>query len=157
MESLKEYAESGGKILAECGGMVFLGRTLKSKENGTAYAMSNILPIDFIMPTVLKPYSGYRKASSPDWELKGAEFHYSTILKDDTPDTGWAASPITNWKGVETDNSKDANITSPAELPRGLFYRNAPRYFIALGIIHKNREPPDRFFSSVRSKILLFY
>lgn len=103
MESLKEYAESGGKILAECGGMVFLGRTLKSKENGTAYAMSNILPIDFIMPTVLKPYSGYRKASSPDWELKGAEFHYSTILKDDTPDTGWAASPITNWKGADSN------------------------------------------------------
>ena len=103
MESLKEYAESGGKILAECGGMVFLGRTLKSKENGTAYAMSNILPIDFIMPTVLKPYSGYRKASSPDWELKGAEFHYSTILKDDTPDTGWAAFPITNWKGADSN------------------------------------------------------
>ena len=103
MESLKEYAERGGKILAECGGMVFLGRTLKSKENGTAYTMSNILPIDFVMPSVLKPYSGYRKFSGPNWDLKGAEFHYSTILRDDTLDNGWSSSPITTWKGTENN------------------------------------------------------
>jgi len=103
MESLKEYAENGGKILAECGGMVFLGRTLKSKENGTAYAMSNILPIDFIMPSIQKPFSGYRKLSGSDWEMKGAEFHYSTILNDDTPHTDWVTVPITNWKGAENN------------------------------------------------------
>jgi cobyrinic acid a,c-diamide synthase len=103
MDSLKEYAERGGKILAECGGMVFLGRTLKSKENGTAYAMSNILPIDFVMPGVPKLQTGYRKLSSPDWDLKGAEFHYSTILKDDTSGTDWRTASVTNWKGLEND------------------------------------------------------
>lgn len=108
MESLKEYAERGGKILAECGGMVLLGRTLKTKENGTAYAMSNILPIDFMMPSVMKPCSGYRKLSCMDWELKGAEFHYSTILRDDTSHTDWATSSIVNGKGTEST---------------GLFYR----------------------------------
>jgi cobyrinic acid a,c-diamide synthase len=103
MDSLKEYAERGGKILAECGGMVFLGRTLKSKENGTAYAMSNILPIDFVMPGVPKLQTGYRKLASPDWDLKGAEFHYSTILKDDTSGTDWRTASVTNWKGLEND------------------------------------------------------
>ena len=103
MDSLKEYAERGGKILAECGGMVFLGRTLKSKENGTAYAMSNILPIDFIMPSAPKLCTGYRKLVTPHLELKGSEFHYSTILKDDTPNTGWTSAPLANWKGVEND------------------------------------------------------
>ena len=101
MESLKEYAENGGKIFAECGGMVFLGRTLKSKDNGTAYAMSNILPIDFIMPSNSKLHTGYRKASGFNWDLKGAEFHYSTILNDNTPNTEWKTYPITNWRGTE--------------------------------------------------------
>ena len=100
MESLKEYAESGGKILAECGGLVFLGRTLKSKENGTAYPMSNILPIDFSMPSVPKLVSGYRKMSYHDTEFRGYEFHYSTISQDDTPDTCRIAS-TTNQKGSE--------------------------------------------------------
>ena len=100
MESLKEYAEAGGKILAECGGLVFLGRTLKSKENGTAYPMSNILPIDFYMPSVPKLVSGYRKMSYHDTEFRGYEFHYSTISQDDTPDTCRIAS-TTNQKGSE--------------------------------------------------------
>ena len=100
LESLKEYAEAGGKIFAECGGMVFLGRTLKSKENGTAYPMSNILPIDFTMPPVPKLVSGYRKMSYKDTEFKGYEFHYSSILQDDTPDACRIAS-ITNQKGSE--------------------------------------------------------
>ena len=101
MDALKEYAEAGGKILAECGGMVFLGRTLKSKENGTAYAMSNILPIDFVMPTTPHLSSGYRKIIIQEQEWKGYEFHYSNILQDDTP-SQWASLSISNQKGNET-------------------------------------------------------
>ena len=100
MESLKEYAEAGGKIFAECGGMVFLGRSLKSKENGTAYPMSNILPIDFIMPSTPKLYSGYRKTSYHSTDLKGYEFHYSTIHQEETSPI-CNTSPITNFKGTE--------------------------------------------------------
>ena len=101
MDALKEYAEAGGKILAECGGMVFLGRTLKSKENGTAYAMSNILPIDFVMPITPHLSSGYRKTIIQEQEWKGYEFHYSNILQDDTP-SQWASLSISNQKGNET-------------------------------------------------------
>ena len=77
MNSLKEYAEKGGKILAECGGMVFLGRSLTAKEGGTAYQMCNILPLDFIVSTKLN--SGYRKLNYNGMELKGYEFHYSIV------------------------------------------------------------------------------
>ena len=100
MEALKEYAERGGKILAEGGGMVFLGRSLKSKENGTAYSMSNILPIDFIVPAMPKLQSGYRKTVGEDMELKGYEFRYTTIQQDDTLITN-RRSMITNLKGSE--------------------------------------------------------
>lgn len=99
MDSLKDYAESGGKILAESGGMLLLGRTLQSRENGTAYPMSNILPIDFTVPSMLKPGLGYRKLSVSDKELKGYEFRYSAIRKDDVDNEGLKF--ITNLKGTE--------------------------------------------------------
>jgi cobyrinic acid a,c-diamide synthase len=82
MEALKEYAENGGKILAEGGGMTFLGRTLKSRENGTAYPMSNILPFDFIIPDTPKLYSGYRKTTYENTLMKGYEFRYSIVQGD---------------------------------------------------------------------------
>jgi len=100
MEALKEYAERGGKILAEGGGMVFLGRSLKSKENGTAYSMSNILPIDFTMPATPRLQSGYRKTNFEEMELKGYEFRYTSIQEDETPST-CRKSIITNLKGTE--------------------------------------------------------
>ena len=99
MDSLKDYAESGGKILAEGGGMLLLGRTLQSRENGTAYPMSNVLPIDFTVPPILKPSSGYRKLSFSDKELKGYEFRYSVIQKDDVDYE--RLDFITNLKGTE--------------------------------------------------------
>lgn len=101
MDALKEYAEAGGKIFAECGGMVFLGRTLKSKENGTAYPMSNILPIDFVMPATPHLYTGYRRTTIQEQEWKGYEFHYSTILQDDTP-SPYSSHAVNNQKGNET-------------------------------------------------------
>lgn len=98
MESLKEYAERGGKIYAESGGMVFLGRTLKAHDKGSAYPMSQILPIDFVTPSSPKLYSGYRKAEYADMQLKGYEFRYSTISRDDTPNN--LSLPFYRYKNV---------------------------------------------------------
>ena len=94
MDALKEYAESGGKILAEGGGMTFLGHTLKSRENGTAYPMSNILPFDFVIPDTPKLQSGYRKTTYGNFQMKGYEFHYSVVLND------VGQSPIYRYKNV---------------------------------------------------------
>lgn len=100
IEALREYAERGGKLLAECGGMVFLGRSLKSKDNGTAYPMCNILPIDFTVSSMPRLQSGYRKITLADMELKGYEFHYSTVQEDGT--SPMERNPlITNLKGTE--------------------------------------------------------
>ena len=84
MEALKEYAEKGGKILAEGGGMAFLGRTLKSRENGTAYPMSDILPFDFALSASGKVCAGYRKTTCGNMNLKGYEFRYTDIQSSET-------------------------------------------------------------------------
>ncbi len=100
MESLREYVEKGGKVWAECGGMVFLGRTVRSRENGTAYSMSNILPIDFRMSVANRPTSGYRKACFREQDWKGYEYHYTAIVQDDTPEDQRRVR-ITNLKGTD--------------------------------------------------------
>lgn len=99
MESLKNYAERGGKIFAECGGMVFLGRSLTAKEGGTAYSMSGVLPLDFTIANS-KLYSGYRKITYNGVELKGYEFHYSNI---ETNDESLTIAQATNVKGNKVD------------------------------------------------------
>lgn len=49
MEAIKTFAEEGGKVLAECGGMMFLTRSLTARQGGTAYAMAGVLPLDCTM------------------------------------------------------------------------------------------------------------
>lgn len=49
MQQLRDYAESGGKVFAECGGMMFLTRSLTARKGGTAYQMTGLLPVDCTM------------------------------------------------------------------------------------------------------------
>ena len=98
IEALKNYAESGGKILAECGGMVYLGKLLAGKQGGTAYEMCNILPIESTLSN-LRPVSGYRQFKFANGlEMRGSEFHYyqSTVC-----DAKVAGLKTLNTRGVD--------------------------------------------------------
>ena len=101
MESIKEYAENGGRILAEGSGTTYLGATLTAREGGTAYAMCNVLPIHTQPSSDNRPRTGYRKSEINASEWRGYEFRYTT-----TPDEENAKAnsnfPITNLKGTET-------------------------------------------------------
>lgn len=79
MEQVKDFAEKGGKIFAECGGMMYLTRTLTAKKGGTAYSMCDVLPIDASMENA-KLHLGYRSMQIGDTIWKGHEFHYSDVL-----------------------------------------------------------------------------
>jgi cobyrinic acid a,c-diamide synthase len=82
MRSIRDYAESGGKILAECGGMMFLSRSLQMRENGTVCPMCGILPFDCTMAGA-HLHLGYRRMTYGNLELRGHEFHYSSLLQPD--------------------------------------------------------------------------
>lgn len=82
MEAIKGYAEDGGKILAECGGMMFLTRSLTARQGGTAYAMTGVLPLDCTMVGA-KLHLGYRRLVYNGMEIRGHEFHYSDIAEAD--------------------------------------------------------------------------
>jgi cobyrinic acid a,c-diamide synthase len=90
---LRRAAELGMPILGECGGLIYLGRSLTGFD-GQTYSMSGVLPIDFMMdPAYLQiRYIELttRRASllgSAGTVMRGQEFHQSRIKSSDlTPD-----------------------------------------------------------------------
>jgi cobyrinic acid a,c-diamide synthase len=72
-EAIRDYAAGGGRILAECGGMLYLCRTLDSAP------MCGVLPLDGTMEG-MRLHLGYRELHLANGlRLRGHEFHYSTV------------------------------------------------------------------------------
>lgn len=79
---LKAFYLQGGKFLAECGGMMYLGNYI-ADEHGQEFPMTGIL--DFATGMVNKKLSmGYKQVTiqseSQQIRLKGHEFHYSQFI-----------------------------------------------------------------------------
>jgi len=92
-QQLKTLAENGLPIYAECGGLMYLGEELVLKEK--AYPMVGVFPVSYSFSKKPKGH-GYTIVSvvreNPYFkigtEIKGHEFHYSSVLK---------------WRGDDTD------------------------------------------------------
>jgi cobyrinic acid a,c-diamide synthase len=84
MRSLKKSIEQGLPVYAECGGLMYLGRSLRLK--GRRYAMAGVLPVDFTMHASPRAH-GYTEVKvtgkNPFYPkgtvLRGHEFHYSEV------------------------------------------------------------------------------
>ncbi len=97
LQQLKAYVERGGRVWAEGGGMVLLGRSLTIREGGSTYEMSGALPFDVTMVDS-KLHSGYRFSRIHNTLLNGHEFRYFDVRP---------AAPIENLmvfnvKGIES-------------------------------------------------------
>ena len=79
---LVQYAEAGGRIFAECGGMMYLGRSLTDQE-GKVWPMAGVLPIECTMQGA-RLHLGYRRMTIGGTEFRGHEFHYSKIVQKGT-------------------------------------------------------------------------
>ncbi len=85
-EQLKSLAENGLPVYAECGGLMYLGEELVLKEK--SYPMVGIFPVSYSFSKKPKG-QGYAIVSvvreNPYFkigsEIKGHEFHYSSVLK----------------------------------------------------------------------------
>ena len=76
---LRDYAQAGGRILAECGGMIYLSQALEGVPGGP-YPMCGILPFAATMDGA-RLHLGYRRlvdAAGRSW--RGHEFHYSELV-----------------------------------------------------------------------------
>ena len=84
--TLRDHVQRGGKVLAECGGMMYLCRELRD-EQGQAYPMAGILELEATMEQ-MRLRLGYRKLQLGGQEWRGHEFHYSRIATGEEPTKG---------------------------------------------------------------------
>lgn len=104
MKQLKDYADKGGKIIAEGCGMVLLSRSLTVREGGSAYEMSGVLPFGCTMIDS-HLHTGYRIIEISDKSLRGHEFRFLSI---DTENSQLPSDvrivPVMNTRGAEADS-----------------------------------------------------
>lgn len=78
--SICAYVERGGKLLAECGGLLYLSESIDNHE------MCGVFPLAATMENA-KLTLGYRTVSLSGFTLKGHEFHYSKIINPEIVDS----------------------------------------------------------------------
>ena len=76
---IKNYADNGGHVIAECGGMMYLCERILTDEGD--YPMCGVLPYTITARTADRRLSlGYRRWTLDGKEYRGHEFHYSQFL-----------------------------------------------------------------------------
>ena len=95
LADVRQFAAAGRAIYAECGGLMYLGRTLTCLD-GARYAMAGVLPVETAMLEKLKVlgYAEVAWAGPSLWGTagqlgRGHEFHYSEITAEPAPADGW--------------------------------------------------------------------
>lgn len=86
--SIKTFADTGGRIYAECGGMMFLCRNLRNSQ-GEVFPMCGVLPASTFMTNKLCSL-GYREVQvlhdlpfcKAGTVMRGHEFHWSDFTPD---------------------------------------------------------------------------
>ena len=78
-KTVKDYAERGGRIQAECGGMMYLCE--KIVTDGGSYPMCGVLPYAMTARRAdMKLSLGYRRFVLDGKEYRGHEFHYTQFM-----------------------------------------------------------------------------
>ena len=78
-KAIKDFAEQGGQIVAECGGMMYLCRSIVDDEG--EHPMCGVLPYVISARKADRRLSlGYRRFVLDGREYRGHEFHYTQFL-----------------------------------------------------------------------------
>ncbi|QZE15874.1 cobyrinate a,c-diamide synthase [Halosquirtibacter laminarini] len=78
-QEIRHFIEQEGKVFAECGGMMYLGEEIITKE-GKHYQMCGIFPYSTTMQK-MKLHLGYRDITYNKTKIRGHEFHYSQCIE----------------------------------------------------------------------------
>ena len=92
--AIKEYAERGGHIIAECGDMMYLCEKIVTDEG--VFPMCGVLPYSITARKQDRKLSlGYRRFTLDGNEYRGHEFHYTQFLGE----TPTSVTQVYNAKG----------------------------------------------------------
>ena len=104
---IREFAKAGGHIIAECGGMMYLCRSIITDDG--EYPMCDVLPYSISARKADRHLSlGYRRFELDGHELRGHEFHYTQFL----PPVPASITQVYNAKGepVPTPILRQGNV-----------------------------------------------
>jgi cobyrinic acid a,c-diamide synthase len=92
-KAIRDYAEQGGRVVAECGGMMYLCEKIITDEG--EYPMCGVLPYTITARKADRKLSlGYRRFMLDGKEYRGHEFHYTQF--EETPES---VTQVYNAKG----------------------------------------------------------
>lgn len=87
VDSIHKYIEAGGKVLAECGGMIYLSRGIVYDVFTCTRQYDEITELKGVFPFYIsnnrrfrKLTLGYRRFDYNGQQLRGHEFHYTTFM-----------------------------------------------------------------------------
>ena len=85
LNTVKKFAEDGGRIVAECGGMMYLCQAIITDDG--SYPMCGVLPYSITARKADRKLSlGYRQFTLDGKTYRGHEFHYTQFIGD-TPES----------------------------------------------------------------------
>lgn len=105
--AIRAYCEWGGQVMAECGGMMYLGKGI-TDQAGNRHEMCGFLDIETTMQNA-RLTLGYRQVELEDDILRGHEFHYSHATENSPVNT---TAEVLNARGmkVNTPIYKQQNV-----------------------------------------------
>ena len=99
-QAIRSYAERGGRVVAECGGMMYLCESILTDEG--EHPMCGVLPYRVTARKKDRKLSlGYRSFVLGGVECRGHEFHYTQFLGDVPPSV------------VQVYNAKGEPVSTP--------------------------------------------
>jgi cobyrinic acid a,c-diamide synthase len=115
LDSVRTLAQEGLPVYAECGGAVYLGRSLTYE--GTRHEMAGVLPVDYGFQDRPRGH-GYTVleaiGENPFFEvgetLRGHEFHYTHLLSPEPPARGDLVFAFRVHRGYGFDGSFDGLV-----------------------------------------------
>lgn len=82
ISSIRTYLETGGKALAECGGMIYLTEGIRYTEAPAFVPLTGMIPCTITAEESHKKLSlGYRQFTYNGQTLRGHEFHYTQFAE----------------------------------------------------------------------------
>ena len=107
-KAIKDYAEQGGQIVAECGGMMYLCERIITDDGN--YPMCGVLPYSITARKADRKLSlGYRRFELDGEEYRGHEFHYTQFLSAEGQEMRGERLP----SATQVYNAKGEPVSTP--------------------------------------------
>ena len=119
-ESVRQSIAAGMPYLAECGGFLYLHRTLEGSD-GKHWEMAGVYPFDAYRTNRLRRFGYVRLLTPSGQEIHGHEFHY---WESEDPGTDWEAVKPTGNRSWRCIHEKRAQIGG---FPH-LYYASCPEF-----------------------------